>query len=189
MIGNLSRRERLLVVLGVAAAVLIGGWVGVVQPLRERFAIAAELVPVRQQVLTQRQDLVAQKATIQRELETASTRLEQMGERFFSAGTPAVVASELQKLVKDVAAQASTEVRSERILTPVDRGDLLEIPIEIAVSAEIRQLIDLLTRLDGVPKLLAVQDVKIRVINVSQPRELLATLTVSGFILPGKART
>jgi Tfp pilus assembly protein PilO len=189
MIGNLSRRERTLVVLGVAAAALVVGWIGVVQPLRERFAVAAELVPVRQQVLTQRQELIAQTAAIQRELQNANARLEQLNARFFSAATPAVAASELQKLVKDIAAQATTEVRSERILTPVDRGELLEIPLEIAVSAEIRQLSDLLTRLEGVPKLLAVQDVKIRVINVSQPRELLATLTVSGFILAGKART
>jgi type II secretory pathway component PulM len=174
VIGNLSRRERVLVGLGVSVGVLIVGWIGIVQPLRERFAVS---------------ELVAQKATIQRELESTTARLEQMSGRFFSAGTSAVVASELQKLVKDLAAQASTEVRSERILTPVDRGDLLEIPIEIAVSAEVRQLIDLLTRLEGVPKLLAVQDVKIRVINVSQPKELLATLTVSGFILPAKART
>jgi hypothetical protein len=31
--------------------------------------------------------------------------------------------------------------------------------------------------------------VRIRVVNVSQPKELLATLTVSGFILPAKAKT
>jgi len=33
---------------------------------------------------------------------------------------------------------------------------------------------------------------KIRVVNISQPKDLLVTLTVSGFILPtapGKART
>jgi Tfp pilus assembly protein PilO len=100
-----------------------------------------------------------------------------------------VAASELQKLVKEVAAAAATDVRSERILTPVERGELLEIPIEIAVSGEIRQLVDLLARLERIPKLLTVQDMKVRVVNVSQPRELLATLTLSGFILPEKAKT
>jgi len=37
--------------------------------------------------------------------------------------------------------------------------------------------------------MLTVQDLRVRVVNVSQPRELLATLTVSGFILPGKSKT
>jgi Tfp pilus assembly protein PilO len=190
MIGNLSRRERVLVMLAVVVGVLMFGWLGIVQPLHDRFAAAAELLPARQQVLMQRQELVARKAAIQRDLEATNARLEALSGRFFPATTPAVVASELQKLVKEMAAQASTEVRSERILTPVDRsGDLLEIPIEIAVSADIRQLTDLLGRLERAPKLLAVQDLKIRVINVSQPKELLVTLTLSGFILPVKAKT
>ena len=62
--------------------------------------------------------------------------------------------------------------------------------VEIAVSAEIRQLVDLLARVEGAQKLLTVKDLRVRVVNVSQPKELLATLTVSGFILPaGKAKT
>ena len=100
-----------------------------------------------------------------------------------------MAASELQKLVKDMAAQASTEVRSERILPPVERSEVLEIPVEIAVSGEIRQFVDLLARLDGAQKLLTVQDLRVRVVNVSQPKELLATLTISGYILPGKSKT
>ena len=106
--------------------------------------------------------------------------------------TPAVAASELQKLVKDMAAEAKTEVRSERILPPAERGELLEIPVEIAVSCEIRQLVDLLAKLQNAPKLLPVQDLKIRVVNLTQPKDLLVTLTVSGFLLPaaqGKAKS
>ena len=75
-----------------------------------------------------------------------------------------------------------------RILPPEERGELLEIPIEIAVSAEIRQLVDLLARVEGAQKLLTVKDLRVRVVNVSQPKELLATLTISGFILPSKAK-
>ena len=87
---------------------------------------------------------------------------------------------------------ARTEVRSERILPPADRGELLEIPVEIAVSCEIRQLVDLLARLESAPKLLPVQELKIRVVNMTQPKDLLVTLTVSGFLLPsapGKAKS
>src|SRR5262245_6676880 len=189
MIGNLSRRERTLVGLAVGIAVLVLGWQVIVVPIRDRNRTASELVPVREQVLSRRQDLVGRKAAIMAELEATNKRLESLNERFLPAGTPAVAASELQKLVKGMASQASTEVRSERILPPVERGELLEIPLEIAVSGEIRQLVDLLARLEQAPKLLAIQDLKVRVVNITQPKELLATLTLSGFILPGKTRT
>ncbi|MGH7388656.1 MAG: type II secretion system protein GspM [Candidatus Rokuibacteriota bacterium] len=189
MIGNLSRRERMLIVLGVVAAIVVLGWEGVVQPLRERHRTAAELVPAREEVLVRRQQLVARKAAIATDLETTNARIGELNERFLPAGTPAVAASELQKLVKEMATQATTEVRSERILPPVERGELLEIPIEIAVSGEVRELVELLSRLERAPKLLAVQDLKVRVVNVTQPKDLLVTVTLSGFILQPKART
>jgi Tfp pilus assembly protein PilO len=189
VIGSLSRRERLVVGFGALGLVVILGWIFVVQPLADRNRATSELVPSRLQVLTRRLDLLARKDAIAKELETTNADIERLSARFLTEAAPAVAASELQKLTKDMASQAATEIRSERILPPVERGELLEIPVEIAVSGEIRQLVDLLSRLEGSQKLLTVQDLRVRVVNVSQPKELLATLTVSGFILPGKSKT
>jgi Tfp pilus assembly protein PilO len=186
--GSLSRRERTLIGLAIVVLVVVGGWEFIIDPIRERNRAAEDLVPAREQLFAQRRDLVARKEQIAAELGALNARLETLSTRFLTAATPAVAASELQKMAKDMAAQAGTEIRSERILTPVERGELLEIPIEVAVSGEIRQLVDLLTRLEGAPKLLTVQDLKVRVVNVSQPRDLLATLTLSGYILGAKAK-
>jgi len=188
VIGSLSRRERRFVGLGVLGLGLVLGWTFVAQPLADRERLTAELVPSRSQVLARRLDLLARKDAIARELEAINGDIERVSARFLAEAAPAVAASELQKLTKEMAAQASTEIRSERILPPVERGELLEIPLEIAVSGEIRQLVELLSRLEGAEKLLTVQDLRVRVVNVSQPKELLATLTVSGFILPGKSK-
>ena len=187
--ATLSRRERLIVVVGAAALALVLGWTFVVEPLTERLRSTTELVPGRAQVLTRRLDLIGRKDAIIRELEATNADINRAARRFLAEAAPAVAASELQNLTKDMAAQAGTEVRSERILPPVERGEILEIPVEIAVSGEIRQLVDLLTQLESAEKLLTVQDLRVRVVNVSQPRELLATLTVSGYILPGKSKT
>lgn len=188
MIGSLSSRERLMVGVGAAAAVIVLGWMFVIQPIADRYDAAAELVPAREQLLARRQELVARKGALLAELQATDQRIEELSARLLPGATPAVAASELQKLVKEIATAAATEVRSERIMPPVERGELLEIPIEIAVSGEIRQLVDLLSRLEQVPKLLTVQDLRVRVVNVSQPKELLTTLTLSGFILPQKAK-
>jgi Tfp pilus assembly protein PilO len=188
MLGNVSRRERVLIAVGVVAALLVVGWEFVVQPIRERNRSTAELTPAREQVLARRLELLTRKGAILRELDATNAQLQTASGRLLSTATPAVAASELQKLAKEMAVQASTEIRSERILTPVERGELVEIPVEIAVSCEIRQLVDLLSRMEQTPKLLTVQDLKIRVVNVTQPKELLATMTISGFILPGKPK-
>jgi Tfp pilus assembly protein PilO len=189
MIGALSLRERMLVGGAVIGGVLMLGWWGIVAPIRDRYRTAGDLVPVREQLLGQRLDLVNRRAAITAELNGINQRLDAMSARFLPASTPAVAASELQKLIKDMATTANTEVRSERILPPVERGELLEVPIEIAVSGEIRQLVDLMVQIERAPKLLVFQDVKIRVVNITQPKDLLATLTLAGFIMPSKSRT
>ena len=185
MMANLSRRERTVIAAGLLVGILLGGWSFVVEPILESNRRVGELVPAREQMLEKRRDLIARRGVIEAELRSLTERLNAVSARFLTSATPAVAASELQKLVKEMAAQANTEVRSERILPPAERGELLEIPVEIAVSGEVRQLVDLLARLDGAPKLLTVQDFRLRVVNVSQPKELLATLTLSGYILPG----
>ena len=188
MIGNLSGRERTIVLAGGAVIVVVLAWLFVVAPLLDRNSATRDLVPERERALTRRLDLLARRNQIGAELEAANARVDRLAARLLTAAAPAVAASELQKLVKDMAAEATTEIRSERILPPEERGELLEIPVEIAVSAEIRQLVDLLARVEGSQKLLTVKDLRVRVVNVSQPRELLATLTVSGFILPSKTK-
>ena len=189
MIATLSRRERLLVVAALGVVGAVGGWAFALQPILEHTRATAELVPAREQALQQRRELVARRGAIAADREATGRRLEAVSARLLTSATPAVAASELQKLAKDMAAEAKTEIRSERILEPKERGELLEVPIEIAVSGEIRQLVALLARLEAAPKLLTVQDLRVRVVNLAQPRDLLATLTLSGFILPAKAKT
>ncbi len=182
--ATISARERTLIGVAVGLAVLIAGWLFAVEPLRERNRELAELVPAREQVLAKRRDLIARAPAVKRELEEATQRVEQLKTRLLAAATPPVAASELVKIVKDAVQQAHLEVRSERILTPAARGELLEIPVEITVSGGIRDLVTLLYQLEDTRKILTLHDLKIRVLNVSQPKELLTTVTVSGFILP-----
>jgi type II secretory pathway component PulM len=188
VIGSLSPRERTIVLAGGALVVVVLAWLFVVAPLLDSNRAARDLVPERERALTRRLDLLARRPQMAGELEAATARVDRLSSRLLTAAAPAVAASELQKLVKDMAAEATTEIRSERILPPEERGELLEIPVEIAVSAEIRQLVDLLTRVEASDKLLTVKDLRVRVVNVSQPKELLATLTVSGFILPSRTK-
>ena len=104
--------------------------------------------------------------------------------RWLQGPTPPLAASELQTLVKDVALKAGVEVRSERILPLVDRSGLQEVPIEITVAGGLRETVRLLHDLEHTAKILTVQDVKVRVVAVGQPRDLLTTFNVSGYLLP-----
>lgn len=180
----LSGRERTLVGLAAGIAAILAAYIYLVEPTLARARELAALIPPREEVLTKRRVLIAQQAGYAARLEEVSKAAAEAGKRLLPGATPPLAASELQKLVKELAGQSNVEVRSERILTPVERGRLLEIPLEITVAGGIRDVLMLLYRLDGTEKILTLQELKVRVISVGQPKELLTTLTVSGYVLP-----
>ena len=181
--GRLSRRERTLIGLALVSAAAIGGYVYLLEPLREQAQQAAEIIPAREAQLQRRRLLIAQGPSLAAELAESVKRLEAQSRRLLQGPTPPLAASELQKLVKEVAAAANVEVRSERILPTVDRDGLQEVPVEITVAGGIRESVNVLDQLERTSKLLAMQDLKVRVISAGQPRDLLTTVTVSGYLL------
>jgi hypothetical protein len=182
-----TKRERTLIGLAIVTGVGLLGYIYVFEPLQDWKRAGADLIPTREAVLERRRLLVAQRPTLTTEIEQMSKRLETYTPRWLKGPTPPLAASELQTLVKGLAEQAGAEVRSERILSLVDRGGLQEVPIEITVASGLRETVRLLYDLEHTTKILTVQDVKVRLVAVGQARDLLTTFTVSGYLLPSAA--
>ncbi len=181
---TLSRRERGLIGLALGGLLVAALYLYVVEPLVTRNRELAELAPVREATLDARRRMIAQRARLTQELASAQQGFEAKTARLLPGPTPPLAASELQKLVKEVAASANVDVRSERVLPPVDLAGVQEVPIELTVAGNVRETMTLLYQIERTSRLLTVKEVKVRVVAVGQPRELLTTLTVAGYLLP-----
>lgn len=179
----LSRRERILVGLGLAAVIAVFGYIYLIEPFRARSQEMADLRPAREATLERRRLLIAQRDRLTSELTDTVNRLEAQSGSLLPGPTPPLAASQLQNLLKELAVGAGVEVRSERILPPADRSGIQEIPVEITVAGGIRETVNLLQELERTSstKLLTIQDLKVRLVSVGQPRDLLTSLTVSGY--------
>jgi type II secretory pathway component PulM len=185
--ATLDPRERAVVGVGAAVAVIVGAYLFIAEPLMTRAREADASAPVREATLERRRLLIAQRPRLTEELAEVRARLGAESARLLRGPTPPLAASELQKLVKDQLAGSRVEVRSERVLPPADRQGLQEVAIEMTVVGSIRETVSALERLERADRLLALTGIKVRVVAVAQPRELLTTLTVAGYLLPGPA--
>ena len=186
---SLSPRERIVVGAGAAIALVVGGYLMIVEPIMTRARTAEATVPSREEVLERRRDQIRQQPRLAEELAAVNARLEAESGRLLRGPTAPLAASELQQLVKQLLGDASVEVRSERVLPASDLQGLQEVSIELAVMGSIRDTVTALSRLERAPQLLTLKDVKIRVGAVGQPRELLTTVVIAGYLLPGPAAT
>ena len=182
--ASLGRRERSLIGLGVAIMLLVALYVFFVEPLVDRARETEGRTAAREAALERRRLMIAQAPRITEELRTVKTRLESESRRLLGGPTPPLAASELQRLVKAAAASSNMEVRSERVLPASAREGLQEVPIEIMIAGSIRDTLTVLYRLEHAERLLMIKDLKIRAAGVGQPRELMTTLTVAGYMLP-----
>lgn len=181
---RLSRRERTLIGLGLGTALLVGAYLFLVEPLLDRAREGEGRTAAREAALERRRILIAQEPRIAEELRSVTARLESESARLLRGPTAPLAASELQRIVKDVASGSNMEVRSERVLPATDREGLQEVPIEIIIAGSIRDTMTALYRLERADRLLIIKDLKIRVVAVGQPRELMTTLTVAGYVMP-----
>jgi Tfp pilus assembly protein PilO len=182
--ASLGRRERVLIGVGVAVVLLVVVYLFLVEPLVGRAREAGSRTTAREAVLERRRLTIARGPQIAEELRSIKGQLEAESARLLQGPTAPLAASELQKLVKDAAARNNMEVRSERVLPASDREGLQEVPIEIMIAGSIRDTVATLYRIEHAERLLMIKDLKIRVVSVGQPRELLTTLTVAGYMMP-----
>jgi hypothetical protein len=58
------------------------------------------------------------------------------------------------------------------------------VPLELTVAGNVRETMTLFYQIERTSRLLTVKEVKVRVVAVGQPRELLTSLIVAGYVLP-----
>jgi Tfp pilus assembly protein PilO len=180
---TLGRRERALIGFGMGTMLVVGIYLFLVEPLVDRAREVESRTVAREAALERRRLLIAQGPRIAQELQTERRRLESASTRLLRGPTAPLAASELQKLVQEVAASSNMEVRSERVLPATDREGLQEVPIEIIIVGSVRETMTALYRLEHTDRLLMIKDLKIRAVAVGQPRELMTTLTVAGYVM------
>ena len=184
---TLSPRERIVVGAGAVVALLIGGYLFIVEPIMSRSRSAEATVPMREETLERRRQQIGQKARLTEEMASVNQRLQAESRRLLRGPTAPLAASELQQLVKDSIGAASVEMRSERVLPVSDQQGLQEVSIELAFMGSIRETVTALAALERSRSLLVLKDLKMRVVSVGQPRELLTTMVVAGYLVPRPA--
>ena len=185
--ASLRRREIVFIGIGAALVLLVAVYLFLIEPLVDRAREVENRTAVREAALERRRLTIARGPRIAEELRSLRSRIESESPRLLRGPTAPLAASELQKLVKEAAASSRMEMRSERVLAASEREGLQEVPIEIVIAGTIRDTVAALYRIEHAERLLMIKDLKVRVVAMGQPRELLTTLTVAGYVMSDAA--
>lgn len=177
-----SARNRRSIILGGSFIAVILLWVFAIMPFFDR--------------INQREEDIANNAKLIRKysisLDDASrtkgadadtaTRLQQVEKRLFTGKTPQLAAAGIQKLVDNAARQSDLTIRTVRVLDSEGNGSFVAIPIQIIFESDLTRLVKLISLIKENDKLLTIPDLKIRVKNRRNPREITITMKIAGYM-------
>lgn len=129
-------------------------------------------------------EAVREKDHLQAALMQVSRALTQAESGLLSGNTKAIAAVDIQNILNALAEQSGVRFKTIRVLQPTgeDKAAYLPIPVQITFDASIRQVKEIVYRIENAAKLLRVPEARIRMPNPKTPEVVQAVLTVEGFM-------
>jgi len=188
---RLSKRERGMALLACSIFFLVLGHYFVVEPYSARREWVKSQLEIQTNLLERQNRYLKRRTQIEGDLRRLKTKLETLKSSLLGGDTPPVSASALQETVRKIAAKEGVQIVSTRVLSPKPVGSFLTISVQLEVSGEVGQLVNLIRGIESNAKLLAVSEVNIRSLasRVNRRRRpilrsrgsLRTTLVISGF--------
>jgi Tfp pilus assembly protein PilO len=130
------------------------------------------------QTVQQRGEIETRLAYLKKSLERAETGL-------LTGKTEALAAAEIQNILNEIALGSGVEIRSLQVLKSQkkDSDPYVGVPVQFNISATIRQLKDILYKIEASPKyFLTVEKIGISVAGAGSPGQIRCDVTVSGIM-------
>lgn len=147
-------------------------------------------IALKHKHLAKYRQVVGEKDAVETRLAALKKNVKQGESGLLRGKTPALVAADIQKILHDLAKKSKVEIKRVRVLKAVEleQGDYLSVPVQLNINADIRQLKEILYRIEASQKYLTVKKMKIKVITRRRGKQGLinSDITVHGFLKKAK---
>lgn len=152
-------------------------------PLFQEPVFPAQEIALKERRLMKYHKMIDSGRNIDKRLASLDMAFKELGSRLLSGRTPPLAAVEIQKIVREITEKSRVQVRSVKILNPLEleQKKYLSIPVEFYIYPTIRQLKEVLYLIETSPKFLTVR--KVRIMEHSKVRrQFRCYITVAGLM-------
>ena len=169
---------------------LFGALIYRVMPMFGGLVPSEESIEIKEKQLTKYHQMMENGKGLDKRLRSIKRSLDQAETGLLSGKTPSLAAVDLQNTLQGIADQSGVEIRRFQVLKPkpLERKPYLSIEVEFYIFVTVRQLRDILYRVETSPKYLTVENVK-TMHNRRNPAEIRCQITVAGFVKAAGGKT
>ena len=180
-----DKRRRYLLIAG--AVLLLFGLAFWLFPFFEGIQGGDTDIGAQKKRVAKYRQTVKGRGELEARLVSLNKSLEQVEAGLLTGKTAALAAVDIQNILNEIALGSGVEIKSVQVLTSQNQKQdaelYISVPVQFTVSATIRQLKDILYKIEASPKFfLTVERIGISVAGAGGPGQMRVDITVSGIM-------
>ena len=156
-------------------------------PFFQGLLFPTQEIEMKEMRLTKYRKVVESGKDMDKRPASVTETLKQLEARLLTGKTASLAAVEIQKVLQEIADKSQIQIRSVKVLNPVelDKKKYLSMPVEFYVLPTIRQLKEVLYRIETSSKYLTVRKLSTQFYGNSEGRSR-CHITIAGFMKKGE---
>ncbi|MDY6972850.1 MAG: type II secretion system protein GspM [Thermodesulfobacteriota bacterium] len=177
---RIDKTRRYIFIVG--GVLLFLGLVYRLFPFLQGLQAAGEEIALKERKIAKYRQMVHQAKGLDAELISLNRILDRAESGLLTGDTPALAAVDIQNILNEIAGRSDVVIKTVRVLKTgeLDEGDYLSVPVRFTITSTIRQLKEILYRIETSSKYLTVQTIRITVPRGKGPEKIQSDLTVVG---------
>lgn len=173
--------ERKVILIGGAVLLFLGMIYRFYPDIHGFFSISDEIAMKRNHI-EKYISVASQKDRIDKDRLYLNKILNRLESRLIVGGTPALAAVKLQEILNEITQATHVKINTMQVLKVAASGEkkYVKIPIKFSFNSNIRQLKNVLYKIEASSKLLIVTDVKIDLLRRKKQGQIRSSVTVEG---------
>ena len=180
---KISKRERTFIVICIISVVLFSLTRFVILPFVEDRKEVEDNISTKEMTYKKYIAFIAKKKEVEKDLALLRDKEKNLDAKLLKGDTPSLAASDLQQILTQVSVQAKTMIQSTKVMEaePLS-GGFLSVPIQVKLVSDISRSRRFVAMIEDQTKYLTIPELRISVLNKADPKEVVVTMVVSGFM-------
>jgi Tfp pilus assembly protein PilO len=179
---KITPRDKKYLIAGVVALCIFVVVKFIIYPFLDTLESQKEDLELKQQTVQKYTKIISRQGELQKKLKLLKKDDLSISSSLLKGETPSLSAADIQKSIDRIATSSTIEIQSVKIMDSGKQGDFLTVPIQIRFTSDLKRMKNFIYGIETNQKLLTIPSLKISVRNRRDPKEIIVTMVVSGYM-------
>jgi hypothetical protein len=179
---KISLRDKKFIIAGVGALSLFVFVKLIIFPAFDSFSRQREDLAFKEKTVEKYSRIISKQGELQKKLKLLKKDEIKLNNSLLKGETASLSAADIQKSIDRVATSSNIEIQSVKIMDSDKRGEFVTVPIQVRFTSDLTRMKNFIYSIETSQKLLTIPKLKISVRNRRDPKEIIVTMVVCGYM-------